>query len=507
LFSVSRSLKLAYRKDPLSDLMTRPVSRQKKADAAIAAVSLDRTLAATLQIQFAEQLRRMILLGRILPGARLPSSRELAAELGVSRATIVAAIDQLKSEGYVDGRQGSGCYVSPSLPEQALQIKPSITSYRMQSASRCKLQSTKAPRPFQLGATDASLFPYDIWARLLYRIWRRPQAELVVLPDPFGWPALRQAIAEHLRDWRGISCCAAQVIITSGAADATELIARSVFKSGDKIFVEEPGFPTVRHALSNAGLFPLPVPVDEEGFNVEPAISKHRARGAFVTPSRQFPLGATLPLARRLELLDWAQSTGSYVVEDDFDSEYRYEGSPLPALMSLDRNAVAIYVGSFSKVLSPTLRLGFLVVPERLLKSFHQYICLRGATASLVCQPVLAEFMSAGFYATHIRRARRCYSRRKSALLQASDQLRGLLKIAPTSAGMHLVAELSPALSKRMTDVEAARRAERVGVNTPALSNYYAGTPNRRALLLGFAGFPEDVSLAAINRLGAALRR
>jgi GntR family transcriptional regulator/MocR family aminotransferase len=487
--------------------MTRPVALQKKADAAIAAVSLDRSLSATLQIQFAEQLRRMILSGRILPAARLPSSRELAAELGVSRATIVAAIDQLKSEGYVDGRQGSGYYVSPSLPEQALQIKPPITRYRLPSPSRRDLPSTSPPRPFQLGAIDASLFPYDIWARLLHRIWRQPPSELVVLPDPFGWPALRQAIAEHLRDWRGISCGAAQVIITSGAADATELIARSVFKSGDAVFVEEPGFPTVRHALSNAGLVPVPIPIDDDGFCIERAISKRRARGAFVTPSRQFPLGATLPLGRRLALLDWAQSTGGYVIEDDFDSEYRYEGSPLAALMSLDRNAVVIYVGSFSKVLSPTLRLGFLVAPERLLMAFRRYMRVRGATASLVCQPVLAEFMSVGFYATHIRRARRCYSRRKSALLRASDQLIDVLKIAPTSAGMHLVAELSPGLSKRMTDTEAARRAERAGVITPALSNYYAGTPNRRALLLGFAGFPEDVSLTAINRLGEALRR
>jgi GntR family transcriptional regulator/MocR family aminotransferase len=489
--------------------MTRPVGKSRghvrTADAAAAALSLDRGDSRPLHAQLDAQLRHMILSGRMPPGARLPSSRTLAEELGASRATIVLAYDQLVSEGYVEGRQGAGVFVSPSLPEQALQVASSPSAKRHPPRSAAAPQPQPV-RPF-MAAADPSLFPYRHWARLLHRIWRNPRPELIGTMDPFGWPDLRAAIARHLGEWRGIACQAEQIIITSGAVDAIDLIARCAFAPGDTVCVEEPGYPTLRHALRRAGLAPVPVLVDAEGFDPDRARRHQAMRGAVVTPSRQFPLGVTMPLRRRLALLDWAAGAGGYIVEDDFDSEYRYEGSPLPALMSLDRHGRAIYIGSFSKVLSPTLRLGFVVAPERLLAAMREHLKLRGAMASLVPQPALAELIGEGGYATHLRRTRRIYARRLAALLAQRDRLDGLLELSPTSAGMHVVADLAPGLVRRMSDREAAGRAADGDVPTAPLADFYELRPQRRALLLGFAGFSAETCAAAVGRLAAALSR
>jgi GntR family transcriptional regulator/MocR family aminotransferase len=362
-------------------------------------------------------------------------------------------------------------------------------------------------RPFQITATDPTLFPFRHWARLLNRIWRNPRAELVTKIDPFGWPDLRAAIARHLGEWRGMVCHGEQIIITSGAADAIQLIARSSFAPGDSVYLEEPGFPTLLQGVRRAGLVACPVLVDADGFDPDRAFARRAARGAIVTPSRQFPLGVTLPLRRRLQLLEWATSVGAYVIEDDFDSEYRYEGSPLPALMSLDRHGRTIYMGSFSKVLWPTLRLGFIVTPERLIGAFRRHVTQRGPIASVVAQPVLAEFMGEGAYATHIRRTRRIYARRLAALRGQSERLRELLELSPTASGMHVIADLAPKLAQRMSDRDVAKLADQADVTVLPLADYYAGRPNRCALLLGFAAFSEQATEAAIERLAGALAR
>jgi GntR family transcriptional regulator/MocR family aminotransferase len=501
--------------------MTRPVGRTeakvnntsavskakvkvKTADAAALALGLERNTNEPLHVQLGRQLRHMILSGRVTPGARLPSTRALASELGVSRATSVLAYDQLVSEGYLEGRQGSGVFVAPSLGERALQAAATSPPATRSPTRRVAPKPVPA-RPFQITATDPTLFPFRHWARLLHRIWRNPRPELVAKIDPFGWPDLRAAIARHLGEWRGMDCCGGQIIITSGAADAVQLIARSAFAAGDSVYVEEPGFPTLVYGVRSAGLTACPVLVDADGFDPDRAFALRAARGAIVTPSRQFPLGVTLPLHRRLQLLEWATSVGAYLIEDDFDSEYRYEGSPLPALMSLDRRGRTIYMGSFSKVLWPTLRLGFIVAPERLIGVFRHQLTLRGQVASVVVQPVLAEFMSEGGYATHIRRTRRIYARRLAALRGQSERLRGLLKLSPTASGMHVVADLEAKLAQRMSDRDVANLADRAGVTLLPLADYYAGRPNRRALLLGFAAFSEQASEAAIQRLAGAL--
>ena len=473
------------------------------------ALDLDARLKAPLHLQLGRQLRGLILAGRLSPGARLPSSRALAVDLGVSRATVVLAFEQLASEGYVEGRHGSGMFVASGLPGPVLRKVKAAPASAPASALAPAERTTKPEpsRPFQLGATDHSLFPYRHWARLLYRTWRDPAGGLTGAVDAFGWPDLRGAIARHLGEWRGIAARPGQIVITSGTADATELIARVAFAPGAGVYIEEPGYPTLRHALSGLGLAVHPVPVDAEGFSIAEAARRGAAGGAIVTPSRQFPLGATLPVARRLELLEWASATGGFIIEDDFDSEYRYQGSPLPALMSLDTRGRTIYIGSFSKVLSPTLRLGFVVLPEGLIETARRHLARRGTLASLVAQPALAEFIADGAYATHIRRTRRIYARRMTALVEAGRRLEGRITLAPTSAGMHIVADLEPTLARRTGDRALAASMREAGLIALPLSDYYALRPTRAALLLGFAGFTETALEAGIERLARLIAR
>lgn len=476
-------------------------------DASMLAFALDRTMAEPLQVQLAGHLRRLILTGRVGPGARLPSSRVLADELSVSRVTIVAAMEQLISEGYAESRRGSGLYVSGDLPENLLQV--GYDGPPPELPHQAAMAIPVPVRPFQAGAPDPALFPHHDWARLLDAIWRRPEPALLANADPLGWAPLRAAIAEHLGLWRGIACSPHQVIVTSGAVEAINLLARTVFQSGDRILIEEPGYRAMRRALELNGMRCLPVPVDAQGFDSTSLTSAATpATGVVVTPSRHYPLGATLPLSRRLELLDWARRTGGIVIEDDFDSEYRYQGRPLPALMSLDDDDCVVYIGSFSKVLSSSLRLGFMVVPDTMLAGVAGLMAETGTSAALIAQPVLARFMADGGFAAHIRRMRRIYARRQSKLLTvAAAHLDGLLDMKPAAAGMHLVAELTPALAARMNDASIAARAAGSAITVQPLSSFYVGDPLRQGLVMGFAGFKEAEIEAGAERLGRLLRR
>jgi GntR family transcriptional regulator/MocR family aminotransferase len=487
-----------------------PLRDPKEAGAAIAALSVDRLLRHSLQHQLVRQIRQFILAGRLHQGARMPSTRGLAEELGVSRITVTLAYDQLSSEGYMEARRGSGMYVCSTLPDEVLKVTRKDRARRRLQPLPTR-DEPRVHRPFQVGAIDPALFPHATWSRLLGKAWRNPVSALTGAPDSFGWRPLRNAIARHLAEWRDMDCDSAQIVITSGTADALDIIGRCVFARGDTILVEEPGYAPMRFGLAKNGLGVSSVRVDDEGFDLDAAKDaagpRIKAKGAVLTPSRQFPLGATLTLTRRLRLLDWVARTDGYLIEDDFDSEYRYRGAPLPALMSLDRNERVIYLGSFSKILSPTLRIGFMVLPAPLLDKVRDYLRLRGVAASLVAQPALAEFMRSGDLAVHIRRTRRLYAQRQEALIAAAKPLDGLLELVPSTAGMHLIADLGPRLRKQMTDRVATELAANAGVVVRPLSDFFAGRPDRSALLLGFAGFSEDELARSARVLAEALRR
>lgn len=466
---------------------------------ALLSVSLDRTLKAPLQAQLTEAIRRLVHQRALESGDCLPPSRVLATELSVSRITVTTAYDQLISEGYLAGRQGSGVFVAPDLSGMP---QPPI--------SRDLDLSNVAPLgpllPFVSAAPDLAHFPHKDWARLCDQIWRAPDPGLLGQGDPFGWGPLRLAIASHLRDWRGLVCDPAQIVITSGLAEAVSLIAKAMLAPGQTVLVEDPGHAALRSAITANGLHCQPTGVDEDGINIG-ALPGQGFHAIAVTPSRQFPLGMTMPLSRRLHLLRWANGSGGVIIEDDYDGEYRYQGQPLPAMMSLDDQGRVIYVGSFSKVMFPGLRLGFAVFPVPCLTRVRAMMSDAGVQAGIIAQPVLARFIEEGQFATHIRRMRRLYAHRQRVLVRAiTAHCAGLLAIAPSAAGMHLVADLMPRLAAGMSDVQASARAQKSGISARALSGYYAGPAARQGLVLGYAGFDDAQIKAAAEKLAAALR-
>jgi GntR family transcriptional regulator/MocR family aminotransferase len=463
-------------------------------------IGIDRGDREPIQSQIARQVREMVLSGRLKPETRLPSTRALSEELGVARATVVEAYEQLLSEGYLETRSGSGTRVAAELPESLL----ATSSPRRLPAPVPRLAVKRQPaRPFRPGLVDWENFPHDDWGRLLGRFWRNPPVTLLEHNDAFGWMPLRQAIARHLFEWRGISCLEDQVIVTAGGLDAFDLIGRAVLKPSDRVWFEEPGYPTARRVFALGNVAVVPVPVDGEGLVVAKGIDKAAdARAAFVTPARQYPTGVTMPLARRLELLDWAAAADAIVIEDDYDSEYRYVGRPLPALMSLDQRQRVIYTGTFSKVFSPIIRLGYIVVPRALADRFRAERISHGAPPSLMAQPALAEFMASGAFAIHIRRMRRIYASRRRALLDALRPGDGrLYHIDASPAGLMLLLRLVPD-----TDDEAvAARLMRRGIEAMSLSSHYAGRKRQQGLLLSFAGFSDADLTSAARRLIEAM--
>lgn len=461
--------------------------------ASVTEIGIDRADHEAIQSQIARQIREFVLSGRLRPQARLPSTRSLAEDLKVARATVVEAYEQLLSEGYIETRKGSGTRVAAELPEALLN-----SSLARVNAGKPRQERSREPaRPFRSGLVDWEHFPHDKWGRLLGRFWRNPPIAMLEHNDAFGWLPLREAIAAHLYEWRGISCEASHVIMTAGGMDAFDLINRAVFRAGDRIWMEEPGYPTARRVFSLGGVKPVAVPVDREGIIVAKGRERaETARGAFVTPARQYPTGVTMPLSRRLELLDWADESKSTIIEDDYDSEYRYVGRPLPALMSLDRKARVIYSGSFSKVFSPLLRLGYIVVPKQLIERFRIERLTHGAPPSLMAQPALCEFMISGTFAIHIRRMRRIYAARREILI-ASLEGGKRFAIDASPSGLMLLLRLQPGDN----DEDAVARLAAVGLEAQSLSSHYTGRIREQGLLLSFAGFTEKELRAAARKL------
>ena len=489
--------------------------RRRRGAVHLASIALDPENGEPLHRQLYYRIRETILEGRVVPGSRLPSTRLLARDLGVSRNTVTAAFEQLMAEGYVRGRIGAGSYVSDQLPEEALQARAVAAGERPHGpapgpSSRGELLVRMAAgggqaRPFAPGLPELAAFPFETWSRLLAKHWRQPPASFLIGSDPLGWRPLREALAVYLGTARAVRCEPSQILIVSGAQQALDLAARVLVDPGHSTWVEEPGYPGLRGALIASGAELVPVPVDEEGISVRDGLERApRARMACVSPSHQYPLGVTMTLPRRLELLEWARSTDAFILEDDYDSEYRYAGRPLAALQGLDADGRVIYVGTMSKVMFPGLRLGYMVVPKHLVAAFTAVRRITDTHPPMLAQPALAEFIRDGHLSQHIRRMRHLYAKRQAALIEAvRREATGALTLAPAEAGMHLVGYLPNGMDDRA--VSAAARSR--GVEAPALSSYFLHDRcPRGGLLLGYTGVAEGELDRAVRELAGAIR-
>jgi len=482
--------------------------------ALLGTLSLERTGSVALQRQVYAALREAILAGRLPPGTRLPSSRTLASELGAARNTVVGAFEQLAAEGYVEARVGDGTRVATVLPETLLHARrshvPPAAGASAPGLSRRGHALVAARRPlqdvsrraFQPGLPALDEFPRELWARLLGRRSRLPARGSLGYSHPAGLPSLRQAIAAYVGGARGVTCDADQVIVVAGAQAGLDLACRLLLDAGDAAWLENPGYLGARGALLGAGASLVPVPVDEEGIDVEAGRHAGPARLVYVTPSHQFPLGATMSLARRLALLAWAAEAGAWIVEDDYDSEYRYSGRPIAAMQGLDPAGRVVYVGTFSKTMFPALRAGYLIVPPPLVDAFGAAVRLTGQQVPAADQAALADFITEGHFAAHVRRMRALYAARREHLVASlRRRLSGILEVVPSEGGMQLAAMLPAGVD----DVAASRAADAGGIVAPPLALYHLGTRRRRGLHLGYASVREREMGPQVERLARSL--
>ena len=461
-------------------------------------------------------LRSEILEGRLRPGSRLPSSRDLASQYRLSRGTIVTAFEQLKSEGYIEGTIGSGSYVSKVLPEQLLKVttaRAELHTFRNGTRRTQRNLSEYARRlrwfpPLELrsraflpNVPALDLFPTTLWAQIAARRFRMATAALLLGCDPLGYRPLREAIADYLRTSRGVRCSFEQVVIVSGVQEALDLTVRLFLNPGDRLCMENPGYIGASCVFEAIGAQVVPAPVDDDGMVLDNR-SVRGARLIYVTPGHQFPLGVTMSLPRRLHLLELAEKSDALIFEDDYDSEYRYSGRPMPALQGLDRAGRVLYAGTFSKTLFPALRLGYLVTPTDLVSVFQSAKAVTNRHAPLLDQVVLCDFISEGHFGRHLRRMREVYSERLSVLLESARQkLDGLLEVSNIEAGLQTVGWLDA----RIDDEAAVKAAAARHVEVVPLSRYDRGQPKRKGLQLGFAASIPNEIRRGVRELAIAL--
>jgi len=460
-------------------------------------------------------LRAAILDGRLRPGARLPATRDLAARYRLSRGTIVAAFEQMKSEGYVTGRAGSGTYVSTVLPDSLLEVRGQRPAQGPVRSPRRRLSdlgtrvrpfppSAAGPaRAFRANQPALDLFPTTLWAQVAGRRLRRATVELLRGCDPLGYAPLRRAVADYLSHARGVVCAAEQVAIVSGIQEALDLVARLFLNPGDGVCIENPCYTGAALAFEALGAKLTGLPLDNDGVLV-PRGPRQGVRLIYVTPAHQFPVGVSMSLARRLALLDWARRSGALIFEDDYDSEFRYAGPPVPAMQGLDRHGVVLFAGSISKVLFPSIRLGYLVLPTDLVERAAAVKSVANRFAPLLEQAVLSDFMSEGHFGRHVRRMRQAYAERLAVLLESARQsLAGLLKISEVEAGLQTTGWLRERI--KGTDAAAAAAGRRVEVNP--LSRYSRTPLAREGLVLGFAAVDVREIRRGVRELAIALEQ
>jgi len=448
--------------------------------------------------------REAIASGKLQPGDRVPSVRSLASELNLARGTVEMAYDMLASEGYFVARGAAGTIVSPRLANLPDPGAMKAAARPVPAVARAQDGATPA-QPFQLGLPALDAFPRKVWARLAGRNVRTLETAAMTAPDPAGYAPLRHAIATYLGIARGIQCAPEQVFVTAGYRGALDLVCRALLRAGDLGWYEDPGYLLARWSLERAGMRLVPVPVDEEGMDVEAGQRQApQARFAVVTPTHQSPMGAALSLPRRLALLDWARHQQAWIIEDDYDSEFRYHGRPLPALKSLDRDERVLYSGTFSKVLFPGLRLAYLVVPASLVETFRDTAAHLAGPGSILPQAMVADFMEQGHFARHLRKMRSLYAARRGYLVDALAQaLDERLHVQLQAGGMHVLAQLRG----RQDDKALVAAARDHGLAIQALSQWRVREGGPGGLLMGFANFATaDAAASAVACLAQALQ-
>jgi GntR family transcriptional regulator / MocR family aminotransferase len=477
-------------------------------------ISVDRRSAQPLHRQVYDAFRAAILARVLRPGQRIPSTRSLASDLSVSRIPVLHAYAQLLAEGYFESRTGSGTFVSNSLSLPDARPRPAVRAARPARLGigrrRIAQLARSLPAPSRSGwmrghgafsvsqpALDA--FPLRAWSRLIARHCRNPLTRSLQYGDAMGFKPLRATIAAYLRTSRGVRCEANQVMIVSGSQQALDLSARVLLDSGSSVWMEEPGYWLARSVLRAAGCRLVPVPVDGEGLDVAAGIARCReARAAFVAPSHQYPLGVTMSAARRLQLLAWAQRAGSWIVEDDYDSEYRYESRPVASLQGLDHAACVIYIGTFSKVLFPSLRVGYVVAPAALVDRFLAMRQAMDVSPPHFPQAVLADFIAEGHFARHIRRMRALYGERRRVLVDSlAREFEGSLEVIGGQAGMYVTV----ALPRGRRDLAISLRAARQNLWLWPLSPAYMSKTPLHGFILGFGSVTAREIPAAVRQL------
>lgn len=460
-------------------------------------------------------LRAEILEGRLRPGARLPATRDLARQYGLSRGTIVNAFEQLRSEGYVDGNIGSGTYVSQVLPEELLHVShrpatksdtPPKRKRRLSDyARRVEIfhgLDVRHTRAFRANLPAVDLFPTSLWVQVAAHRLRRVSVNLLLGCEPMGYRPLRQAIADYLNTSRGVKCTADQILVVSGVQEALDLAARLLLNPGDRVCMENPGYIGAAKVFDAIGAKISAIPVDNDGIELRQP-SLRGSRLIYITPGHQFPSGITMSLSRRLELLEWARRSGALIFEDDYDGEFRYSGRPVPALQGLDRHGLVLFAGSFSKVLFPSLRLGYLVLPPDLTDSFAATKSITNRHAQLLEQAILTDFILEGHFGRHLRRMRQIYAERLAVLQEsAKEQLAGLLEVSEIEAGLQTVGWLP----KGIDGEAAAKAAGEHNVDVIPISRFSRGPISREGLQLGFGAVDPKEIRRGIQDLGTALK-
>ena len=458
------------------------------------------------------RLREAILSGSLRGGEKLPSTRDLAEQLGISRTVVLAAYDQLLAEGFGEGRRGSGTYITSSVgsgrevsPAKSVPLRVSRfgrTAAAEWSRMNFALQAQRSGSPydFAYGRSDLESFPFAMWRRILLRCARKTRVAELDYGQAAGSVALREAICAHVRRSRAVVCDASQIVVVNGSQQALDLIARVLMETGDRVACEDPSYQGTWEVLRAAGVHLLPIAVDRDGLN--PARLPDEARVVFVTPSHQFPTGVILPLARRLALLKWAKRRNAVVVEDEYDGEFRYEGQPLESLQGLDREGRVIYIGTFSRTVFSALRIGYLIAPKRLVQAFTAAKWLCDRHTSTLEQATLAEFISSGMYERYLRRVRRRNSSRREALMGAiRTYLGNRVEVTGDGSGAHVV--LWP--RRRIGEEAVISKAAAHGVRVYGISAYCLAKPPRTGIMLGYSRLGEAQIREGIRRLGEVL--